>query len=126
MGFSEYKKRENDFDIILMLNLLDRCGDAEKMIDAQLKNLKEDGTMIISMPFPINARHGHGIQNARQKALSQKQNMSFEKSVSLFYQTYLKSKIELISFSRMPYLISNPEMGKISIFDNAVFVCQKK
>ena len=126
MGFLPYKKKKEKFDVILMFNVLDRCSDAQKMIEDQIKNLKNDGLIIMSMPFPINARHGHGIQNTKQKALSQKKNMTFEHGVSEFYEKYLHNYFHAISFSRTPYLLLNPEMGKMTIFDNAIFVCQKK
>jgi len=125
VGFLKYDATEK-YDIILMLNVLDRCGDAQKMIEKHLPRLTDDGYMIISMPFPIDARHGNGIQNIKQKLFSQKKNIAFETGASEFYESYLKRYFHIVSFSRMPYILRNPEMGKITVFDNAVFVCKKK
>lgn len=127
MWFSEYNRKGGGlFDIILMFNVLDRCSDARKMIQEQLNNLEKDGLVIISLPFPIHARHGHGIQNTKQKALTQDKNISFEQGASKFYEEYLQNTLNIMSFSRTPYMLLSPEMGKIKIFDNAIFVCQKK
>lgn len=123
----EYRrKEEQSFDIILLFNVLDRCSDARKMIQEQLKNLKKNGLIIISLPFPIHARHGHGIQNSKQRAFTQNKNMIFEQGASKFYEEYLQDTLNIVSFSRTPYMLLSPEMGKIKIFDNAIFVCQKK
>lgn len=123
-----YQKQDKEaFDIILMFNVLDRCGDAEKMLRENIHRLKKNGLVLISLPFPIQARHGNGLQNSKQKALSQKKDSNFEKGASSFYLTHLKkNNLSLISFSRMPYRVLNPELSKITTFDNALFVCQKK
>ena len=127
-GLKIYKKWDKKaFDIILMFNVLDRCGDAEKMLKENINRLEKNGLMLISLPFPIQARHGNGLQNSKQKALSQKKDSSFEKGASSFYMSHLKkNNLSLVSFSRLPYIVLNPELSKITTFDNALFVCKKK
>lgn len=125
-GFSLYKKNDKNFDTIALFNVLDRCSNAQEMIEENMARLEKNGIIIISLPFPVKAAHGHGIQNSRQKSFSQSKNMSFEKSVSQFYEKYLKNSGTLLYFSRMPYIVLNPESTSMTSYDNALFVCKKK
>lgn len=126
-GFLEYKKEEANFDIILMLNLLDRCTNAQKMIQKYREKLNENGLLIISLPFPIHARYGNWLSSRKQQKLTQDSTMSFESWVSIFYDEYIaKNNLKVKSFARTKYIVRNPELWKNACFDNAIFVCSKK
>lgn len=112
-------------EIVTIFNVLDICEYPEKVLEKAKKNLAKDGLLIISLPFPIWTR-SWDIRNIKKtNTLGQPKSTSFELSVSEFYENFLqKNNLKVIRFSRLPYLVSKPDIKEVVVYDNGLFVCK--
>jgi len=121
---TQYDTWEN-YDIITIFNVFDVCSHPDILLKNALRKLAKNGTMIISLPFPIQSRSwDENIKKTNH--LEQDKKRDFENTVSDFYKNFLlKHDLKVISFSRLPYIVSLPESRHPSVYDNGLFVCQK-
>lgn len=126
-GYTVLKNHDEKlYDMVTIFNVLDVCADPQNIIEQAMKNLEENGTLIISLPFPIWTRSWDMSNIRRTNHLGQPREKSFEMGVSEFYDSFLrKNKLTITGFTRIPYLVSNPESRHITIYDNGFFICKK-
>lgn len=90
-----------------------------------MQHIEKNGEIIISLPFPIQARSWDNKKIRKTNLLTQKREISFEKAVSDFYTHFLqKNGLEVTYFTRLPYIVSLPETQKTTVYDNGLFVCK--
>lgn len=118
-------KGTEKYDFITILNVLDICEHPDAIIEHALEHLLPNGRLIISLPFPIQARSWDMARISDTNRLTQSPALSFEESVSCFYTDFLeKEGLETVYFTRLPYLVALPENRETSLYDNGLFVCR--
>jgi SAM-dependent methyltransferase len=119
------ENKENTYDIITLFNVLDVCDNPHDMIHWAIQHLKKNGEIIISLPFPIQARSWDNKKIYKTNLLTQDNKISFEKAVSNFYRDFIeKNELTVHYFTRLPYIVSLPETQETTIYDNGLFVCK--
>lgn len=120
---SEQSKKH--YDLVVLLNVLDICKNPEKICKKAISLMENDGKILISLPLPINLRRdGRRIVG---KSLQQNRDITFEAAASEFYQNFLHPlNLQVILFSKMPYMVLTGEYKNMFVYTNGVFVCEKK
>lgn len=90
-GYTVLSENDNKkYDIVTIFNVLDICAHPEEIVKKALKNLTKDGTLVISLPFPICTQSWDISNIKKTNTLRQPKNKSFEMGVSEFYDTFLR------------------------------------
>ena len=135
-GFIIYKKNlslplpeaEEKFDVISILNVLDRCDFPLTMLDNAVSLLKPDGLLIIATPLPLKpyVRDVGGKRDQRQ-ALPTMADPGWERQLNFFSEKILRpARLEITRFTRLPYIWKNGQPECFSYLDDAVMVCKKQ
>jgi len=126
-GYTIVEMKETKmYDVVTIFNVLDVCNIPEDILDYAIKHTNKNGSIIMSLPFPIHTRSWDNTKIQQTNHLSQPKNTTFEEAVSDFYMNFLKKyQLKVTFFTRLPYMVSLPETQKTTIYDNGLFVCQK-
>ena len=126
-GFIIYNDSDEKFDVVSILNVLDRCDFPLDMLDNAVSKLKPDGILLIATPLPLNpyVRAAEGRREQKQP-LPMIDNASWEKQLINFNQNILqKHNLEIVRFTRLPYIWKDVCPWCFSYLDDAVMACKK-
>eukprot|EP00931_Biecheleriopsis_adriatica_P019781 TRINITY_DN13389_c0_g1_i2.p1 TRINITY_DN13389_c0_g1~~TRINITY_DN13389_c0_g1_i2.p1 ORF type:complete len:407 (+),score=56.87 TRINITY_DN13389_c0_g1_i2:34-1254(+) len=124
------------FDVITLLNVLDRCDAPDDLLKAALDRLSVDGLLFVATVLPFCdkvhegkvGKIGHG--RAPRKPLRvlsagrcKKQNPPFELAASAFAAAaFDRHGLEVIAWTRLPYLCSGDKNKAWYSLTNALFL----
>ena len=115
---------EAPFEVVSILNVLDRCEQPLTLLTSALRFLSKDGCIIISDPLPI-AQRVRGVPNAVTESIGGARD-TWEESLSNFYQTTIAPLgLTPIYATRLPYIYKSSGAEPYVILDDFVLVCKK-
>jgi len=123
----ESPEQGNTYDVISILNVLDRCDYPLSMLKNATDVLKIDGRLIIATPLPLHHYvRMSGNSRKPREILPQTESTVWEECFSHFYENVIKQNgLEIITWTRLPYLWKNGELLCFAGLDDAVVVCKK-
>lgn len=117
---------KKEFDVVSLLNVLDRSEYPITLLKNSISFLKDDGYMIISIPIPIRPMVFSLSVDVPSEILVKNQNGNFEECVADFYENVLKPNgLTVTLLARLPYICQGDDVGKINALDNFLVVCKK-
>ncbi len=125
LGVSIPKDMEK-YDVVSILNVLDRCDFPITMLRNAASLLKEDGLLIIAIALPIKA-YVRAVKGARGQLqpLPTTLDLVWEKQMDYFNEQVLKvNDLEVVRWTRLPYIWKNGKPECFSYLDDAVMVCK--
>lgn len=114
----------NSFDVLSILNVLDRCERPKTLLRNAISFLKDDGALILSDSLPLN-------QQIRSRAGSLEERINagsgtWEKCLSSFYNEVIEpAGLVPIHVSRLPYTYKSSRAQPYVVLDDFVMVCTK-
>ena len=118
-------------DIVLCLNVLDRCYSIREMLDEVISNTNPGGRIIISLPLPLRqVQYRLGEHQELLWPPTTNKESAWEFAAAWFADYILQhhgggSHITLKRIARLPYLSNGPAHVPLSCLDAAVFVFDK-
>ncbi len=115
---------KKSFDVVSILNVLDRCDKPRTLLQNARSFLKDDGVLIISDPLPLS-------QHVRSSSKRPIENLgadtgTWEHCLNDFYiNTVLPAGLTPILVSRLPYVYRNIKHEPCVVLDDFVMVCAK-
>eukprot|EP01061_Rhynchopus_euleeides_P041542 TRINITY_DN725_c0_g2_i10.p1 TRINITY_DN725_c0_g2~~TRINITY_DN725_c0_g2_i10.p1 ORF type:complete len:437 (+),score=110.73 TRINITY_DN725_c0_g2_i10:42-1352(+) len=124
------KAGRSDFDVVLCLNVVDRCFSITKMLDDCVRVTRPGGTLIVSVPLPLRqAQHRLGAAQESVWPPLYNKECAWEHAAAWFSKFILKryggSQLTLTRLCRAPYMASGAASAPLSVLDGAVFVFRK-
>ena len=115
------------YDLISMFNLLDRLPDPIEYINAAFSSLNENGVLVIGLVFPVNQVVELQTRGSSQPnvILPIKQHDYFESQVEQFLNIFDNEKLDLHSWTKLPYLSIGNSNKPCNILENGLFVFKK-
>eukprot|EP01064_Diplonema_japonicum_P012930 TRINITY_DN20279_c0_g1_i1.p2 TRINITY_DN20279_c0_g1~~TRINITY_DN20279_c0_g1_i1.p2 ORF type:complete len:242 (+),score=30.17 TRINITY_DN20279_c0_g1_i1:735-1460(+) len=119
-----------NFDLVLCLNVLDRCASITKLLDEAIQAVAPGGRLVVGLPLPLRqAQHRLGAAQELLWPPHTTQPCAFEHSVAWFsgyiLNRYSGSELKLTRIVRCPYLSKGPAKAPLSVLDTAIFVFDK-
>ena len=127
---SEKPPEDRTYDLVLCLNVLDRCFSVTKMIDDCVFATKPGGTFVISVPLPLRqAQHRIGAAQENLWPPLYNKTSAWENAAAWFANHVLSryggSQLQLKRLTRSPYLSNGAKGAPLSVLDAGVFVFKK-
>lgn len=118
---------KKEFDVISILNVLDRCERPKTLLKNCLEFLKDDGVLIITDPLPLEAHlRNNSIFSKPEETLTTNTNKVWEACLAGFYEHTLQPLgLEPLRISRLPYLYKNTTRHPYVALDDFLIVCRK-
>jgi len=116
--------RNEKFEVISCLNVLDRCSEPLSLLIDIKKFLSDYGKLIISvvLPFKCYVENGRSYDKPEEK-IDLGRHSTFEEYSNIFYNEVLSKCGYLIeSYSKVPYLSEGDLDNDYYILPNAIFV----
>jgi SAM-dependent methyltransferase len=113
------------FDVISMLNVLDRCAYPLSLLDRCRAWLQDGGRLILALPLPIAAHVHVGPQTLDPEELLPASSGDWEPSLAELVERALKPagwRVE--RFARAPYLCRGDPETPVRVLDDAILVCR--
>ncbi len=112
------------FDVVALLNVLDRTKEPERLLEAALRELKLGGRLLIALPLPYQPciyRRGRAVVPPRTLPIASR---SFERGVErLVGRVLLPRGLTLVRWTRLPYLSIGDAFQPLYVLDAWVAVC---
>ena len=127
--FAELSGRSR-YDLVLCLNVLDRCFSLTRMVDECVKATAPGGTLILSLPLPLRqAQHRLGLAQENVWPPHFNRVGAWEHAAAWFARYVLErhggSQLTLKRLARAPYLSNGPASAPVNCLDTAVYVFEK-
>lgn len=123
-GFTIKYEIEGEYELVCLLNVLDRCENPETIMK-QIHNVKKK-LVLISIVLPFSGFYQEGTKKLPQKEKFCSYYKSFEESVNVINKKFGDLGFETLKISRLPYL-SEGNMNKEMFFlDTAIFLLRNK
>jgi SAM-dependent methyltransferase len=117
-------KLEGEFDLISMLNVIDRTTFPKALLTRAAKLLVPNGRIAIAVPLPIEQVVFAGASKLEPEQKLPSGHRDFE-TAALAMADYLGSLgLEVVAFARAPYLCRGDARHPVAVLDDAVFVCR--
>jgi SAM-dependent methyltransferase len=117
---------KKSFDIISILNVLDRSSRPKTLLRNSIGFLKDDGYIIIATPLPIRQVVWTTVWNEADESLGLVGVGGFEECLNDLVQTVLMPLgLEPTLLARLPYVCKSDDMDNMEWFDDAIIVCKK-
>jgi SAM-dependent methyltransferase len=117
---------QKSFDIISILNVIDRSERPNSLLRNSAEFLKDDGYIIIATPLPIRQAVWTTVWNEADESLGLVGQGGFEECLNDFVRTVLTPLgLEPTSIARLPYVCKSDDMDNMEWFDDAIIVCKK-
>lgn len=115
------------FDAISFLNVLDRCDYPLSLLKNCISLLKPNGYLLIASPLPLYPYVRKVIYNKRpRQSLPQITSEIWEECLIHFYEQVIqKNNLEVVRWTRLPYVWKGTGNSYIESFDDVVMVCRK-
>ena len=118
--------KENDFDAITLLNVLDRCDKPLTLLRQIHSKLKKDGILLIAVVLPFSSFVENGSeQNTPSEYLDDMlgEHPTIECQMKHFIENiFIPCGFECLSFSRLPYLCAGDLNQFYYLLNDAIFV----
>ncbi len=114
------------YDVVSILNVLDRCDFPLNMIDNAVSLLKPGGLLLIATPLPLKpyVRSARGSRPQKQP-LPTINDPTWETQLNFFNEQILKKHhLEIVRFTRLPYIWKDTRPRRFTSLDDAVMVCK--
>lgn len=131
--FNENVIGKNCYDLVSMLNVLDRADKPISMLKALKSCIKKDGRILLAVVLPFCPFVESGT---KQLEPTEKLNMegglcvegaSFERSVALLNkQLFLPLDLEIEKWSKLPYISEGDQKKEFYVLEDAIFLLRKK
>lgn len=115
---------QKSFDVVSILNVLDRCDKPKTLLQHATNFLKDDGVLIISDPLPLS-QHIRSSSRKPAERLGADAG-TWEECLSSLYTDVVEPAGLVATFvTRMPYLYKNTKREPFIALDDFVMVCRK-
>lgn len=112
------------FDVVSILNVLDRCDKPKTLLRNAINFLKDDGVLILSDPLPLNQHIRSSSRRPAEKLGADAG--TWEHCLNDFHtNTVLPAGLTPTLVSRLPYIYKNTKMEPFVALDDFVMVCKK-
>ena len=112
------------FDVISILNVLDRCERPKRLLQNAINFLKDDGVLILSDPLPLS-QHVRSSLKRPAEYLGADAG-TWEQCLSSFYTDVVEpAGLVATLVTRTPYLCKNTKHEPFVVLDDFVMVCSK-
>ncbi|XP_060868365.1 protein-L-histidine N-pros-methyltransferase isoform X2 [Metopolophium dirhodum] len=117
--------REEKFDVVSCLNLLDRCSNPAKLLEEMKKALKPNGRIVVALVLPYKPYDEFNSAEPEQKLPIT--GVTFEEQVcSAVHDVFEPSGLEVLCWTRLPYLCEGDLSQDYYWLHDAVFVMSSK
>jgi SAM-dependent methyltransferase len=125
-GFIIFKNGAEKFDVVSILNVLDRCDFPFDMLDDAVSFLKPDGLLLVATPLPFKPYvRSLGGRRPQKQPLPTTDNVGWEHQLNFFNEQILKpAGLKIIRFTRLPYIWKDARPECFVALDDAVMVCK--
>jgi len=114
------------FDLISCLNLLDRCDRPLDILQSMTKKVKPDGRIIIALVFPLS-QYVESTPDHRPVQVLNVSGETFEEQlISLENNVLIPAGIEIIKWTRLPYICEGDLDLSFYWLHDVVLVLKKK
>lgn len=115
------------YDVISALNVLDRTARPYTLVERMMELLAPSGRLVLSAPLPL-APHVHvGNATLDPDELLPIDRRSFEQAATTLVETaLLPLGLELLAWTRVPYLSRGDANVPVYVLDDAVFVLGRR
>lgn len=114
------------FDVVSVLNVLDRCAQPNALLKNCVSYMKDDGILIISDPLPFHPLLRSTGRNIPLSAGGIRIEGSWEECLVSVYENLIRpAGLVPIRISRLPYVYKNTKEKPYVALDDFVMVCKK-
>ncbi|KAJ1550879.1 Methyltransferase-like protein 9, partial [Cladochytrium tenue] len=117
------------FDVVSLLNVLDRCSKPLTMLRRMRELVRDDGGLVLMavvLPFRASVETRTGCEPPDEPLPKLERARSFESSLVLLADTLRDHGLEVVVWSRIPYLsMSLNWLDDYAVLSDAVLVCRK-
>lgn len=115
--------KEQPFDVIALLNVIDRTSRPLSLLENLRPMLKEGGELIVAVPFPLAPHAYVGAETVDPEEMLPIAKGGFElQARHLVEHLFEPLGYELVLISRAPYLSRGPSQKPVYVLDDAIFV----
>lgn len=117
---------KESFDVVSILNVIDRASKPVSLLKNARDFLKPDGIMVIATPIPVIQRVWTTVAHDPEESLGLASSDSFEDGLrDLIYTCFAPLGLTPVSISRAPYICKSDSLGGVDFYDDAVIVLKK-
>jgi hypothetical protein len=114
------------FDVISLLNVLDRAARPRSLLAAAVRALPAGGTLLLATPLPYAPFFYHGAATRDPEERLRVEAEDWEGALLELWQNELGPLgLELRAVTRLPYLSGGDVQHPAYVLDDAVLVCRK-
>ncbi len=114
------------FDVIALLNLLDRMSHPLALLERLPELLAPGGRVVIAVPMPISQAVYFGPRTLDAEEMLPENTRDFETGVSALYTEVLAPRGYAVErLARAPYLCRGEARDPVKILDDAIFVLRR-
>lgn len=115
------------FDVVSALNVLDRTSRPYTLVERMMDLLAPAGVLVLAVPLPLSPHVHVGASTLDPDELLPIDRRSFEQAASALVETGLfPLGLELVAWTRVPYLSRGDGKVPVYVLDDAVFVLKRK
>ena len=115
-----------DFDVISCLNLLDRCDKPISILNDMVGKLKPDGRIILGLVFPLSQYVESTSDHKASEVLTVSGTTLEEQVISLEENVLSPAGLEIIKWTRLPYLCEGDLDLSFYWLHDVVFILRKR
>jgi SAM-dependent methyltransferase len=118
--------RPKSFDVVSILNVIDRSDRPISLLENARNFLKDDGYMIIATPLPIHQVVWTTKANPVQEHFNLSFNSSFEESLNeLCEKVLIPHGLVPTMIGKLPYISKPNYITNLDPYEDAIIVCKK-
>ncbi|XP_057291142.1 protein-L-histidine N-pros-methyltransferase-like [Hydractinia symbiolongicarpus] len=122
LDIDKWQKR-NNYSIIAALNVLDRIDRPIKLLHELHSSIKEDGLIVIAIVLPYNPCYESGVTFGPSSEVLPICGKTIEEQVvSLHDEVFPQAGLEVVKFTRLPYLCEGDLHRDFFVLNDIVFV----
>jgi SAM-dependent methyltransferase len=115
------------FDVISLLNVLDRAARPRSLLASVVRALPAGGTLLLATPLPYAPFFYHGAATRDPEERLRVEAEDWEGALLELWQNELGPLgLELCAVTRLPYLSGGDVQHPAYVLDDAVLVCRKQ
>lgn len=115
---------KESYDVVSVLNVLDRCERPLTLLSNALSFLRHGGLLIISDPLPISQRV-RGAHHVVKESIGGNCTIWEESLANLYHNTIVPLGLTPTLVTRLPYIYKSSGREPYVILDDFVLVCKK-